>query len=498
MSALRELATRFAGVATAVVVVVGVTSAPAAIAQVVPEPAQFFPLYGYRDQPYGLDDDTRPATRTASMAEDVDVTADGSLLVADSYGTVRSIGLDGIVHDVAGENYARTRPSDTPALKTDIGILGTVAALPDGGFLVSGGVPDGIWRVGPDQSIAKLARLDSVDLALLPDGDFLASDGIAVVRRITLAGNVTKFAGGWSASGGDGGPATRASFDPGPIAALPDGGALIAEYSRVRRVRPDGVISTFARMHPGGIAVAPDQTVYISAPRSIKQFSLDGVLLRVFSFAPDFTDAPVESPNAIAVLPDGNLAFTTFDRVWLLRTDAAHQPQRSAVALRNLSVDAAGATATVEATTAGSLTLSVRRKGRQPKTVRASVPSGTSTITLGGPFSSHGQVVRTTLRDAGGRLAEDRVRAWLGPRLPMSDARALMYPLSYNFPEDYRLGRCHRFGPYRVDCMVRLNPATNDSVKCVAISRVRIRRTGIPRHTWYGCRRGFRALPFPR
>jgi hypothetical protein len=93
-------------------------------------------------------------------------------------------------------------------------------------------------------------------LAALPDGGFLVSDG-AQVRRVGVNGRIATVAG-TSLAGfhGDGGPATAARIDPGGLTAMPEGGFLIAECAnnRIRRVWPDGTITTVAGTGP----VAPD------------------------------------------------------------------------------------------------------------------------------------------------------------------------------------------------------------------------------------------------
>ena len=146
--------------------------------------------------------------------------------------------------------------------------IAALAAAADGGFLVGG--PRQVWRVGADGRIAVVAgdgkwgfsgdggpataaRLDRVDgLAAMADGGFLIADEHNdSVRRVWPDGHISTVAGSgpYTISSGDGGPATAAGLDgPSSVAALLDGGFLIAEFgaNRVRRVWPDGHISTVA------------------------------------------------------------------------------------------------------------------------------------------------------------------------------------------------------------------------------------------------------------
>jgi DNA-binding beta-propeller fold protein YncE len=88
-------------------------------------------------------------------------------------------------------------------------------------------------------------------LAFGPDGSlYIADTGTNTVLRVTPDGTVSTYAGnGRAGFKGDGGPATRAQlFEPRGLAFGPDGALYIADGAneRVRRVAPDGTISTFA------------------------------------------------------------------------------------------------------------------------------------------------------------------------------------------------------------------------------------------------------------
>src|SRR3954454_21496858 len=90
-----------------------------------------------------------------------------------------------------------------------------------------------------------------VGVTALPDGSYLiAHQASPSVRRVMPDGTITTIAGNGTAGyTGDGGPATSAQLD-GVSIAVPtaDGGYLVADPNNnaVRRVGPDGVISTVA------------------------------------------------------------------------------------------------------------------------------------------------------------------------------------------------------------------------------------------------------------
>jgi hypothetical protein len=142
--------------------------------------------------------------------------------------------------------------------------------MPDGGFLIADGGNGRVRRVWPDGHIstvagtgpvndssgdggpATAAGLDSpTSVAALPDGGFLIGEFCCRVRRVWPDGHISTVAGTGDLPGfsGDGGPATAAQLSPVTgVAVLPDGSFLIADggNGRVRRVWPDGHISTVA------------------------------------------------------------------------------------------------------------------------------------------------------------------------------------------------------------------------------------------------------------
>lgn len=145
-----------------------------------------------------------------------------------------------------------------------------VAAAPDGSVLFADAGNHRVRRVAPDGTISTLAgtgvaglsgdggRATSaelqfpLDVALMPDGGFVIADqGNAVVRRVAPDGTISTFAGtvGERGSAGDGGPATQAQLEGAfSVTVMPDGSVLISDFydARIRRVDPSGIISTFA------------------------------------------------------------------------------------------------------------------------------------------------------------------------------------------------------------------------------------------------------------
>jgi trimeric autotransporter adhesin len=97
---------------------------------------------------------------------------------------------------------------------------------------------------------------------------FVSDQYYSQVFRISASGTITTYAGnGQSGFSGDGGPATAAQLNAPSVLALDSAGNLyIADTSngRVRKVTPDGTITTLAASGGAGVAVDAAGNVYIS------------------------------------------------------------------------------------------------------------------------------------------------------------------------------------------------------------------------------------------
>jgi hypothetical protein len=156
-------------------------------------------------------------------------------------------------------------PAPAAALNEPTG----VAVMPDGGYLIADAgnarvrrvsragtittvAGNGTYAFSGDGGPATAAGLRApLGVTVMPDGGYLIADaGTARIRRVSPAGTITTVAGtGTPGFSGDGGPATAAQlYAPSGVAAMPDGGYLIADTgnSRVRRVSPNGTITTVA------------------------------------------------------------------------------------------------------------------------------------------------------------------------------------------------------------------------------------------------------------
>ena len=154
------------------------------------------------------------------------------------------------------------------------------------------------------------------------------------VRRIDATGTISTFAGG-AAHGPvvDGVPATATPLlEPTDVAVGPDGSVYIAEPDRnvVRRVDPDGIVSTFAGTgergfsgdgsvaaaaqlhHPEGVAADATGNVYIADTRNrrVRMVDSKGVIRTVAG-----ARAPLNYPRRLAVSPGGDVYIADDTRI---------------------------------------------------------------------------------------------------------------------------------------------------------------------------------------
>jgi hypothetical protein len=274
----------------------------------------------------GYNGDGKPATEAElNLPHGVAFTPSGDLLIADTLNDrIREVSPTGIISTVAGTGTAGFSGDGGPATSAMIAAPRGLAALPDGGFLIPDSDNQRIRRVWPDGTITTVAGdgtrgfagdggpavaaelAEPFGVAPLPDGGFLIADnGNNRIRRVTPDGTISTVAGdGPRSYGGDGGPGVDAALNaPHNVTPLPDGGFLIADEGnhRVRRVWPDGTITTVAGTGTAG-------------------FSGDGG---------PADQAALDGPKAMLVLPSLQgflVADSLNDRVRLVTTDLRRDP----------------------------------------------------------------------------------------------------------------------------------------------------------------------------
>ena len=260
--------------------------------------------------PGGFDGDNKPATDALLLQpQDVALGPDGSVYIADlNNNRVRRVTPDGIITTVAGNGLGGYGGDGGPAIAATVGAPQALAVGSDGSVYITSG--DRIRRVSPEGVIdcvagqpgvigalgdggpAREGRVNGPQaLAVGPDGSlYIADTGNNRVRRVSPDGIITTIAGtGGGGDSGDGGQAILAEINsPRAVAVGRDGSVYVVPNAsgqgRVRRISPDGIITTVV----GGPAL----------PGCINTYCGDGG---------PATAADFKVPEGLAVGPDGSL-----------------------------------------------------------------------------------------------------------------------------------------------------------------------------------------------
>ena len=147
---------------------------------------------------------------------------------------------------------------------------------------VGGGpVPGSVDGIGMN---ARFNRPEGV--ALAPDGSlYVADTGNYLIRKVDPSGQVTTVAG--STLGSEDGKGSAARFmGPTDLAFEPNGDLLVADFNRIRRVSPDGTVTTVALkdslgnpvkyVEVFGVLYPGDGQIYVSTIHRIDRIAQDG------------------------------------------------------------------------------------------------------------------------------------------------------------------------------------------------------------------------------
>ncbi len=260
---------------------------------------------------FGFSGDGGDARSARVSGTDVAVDRDGNLFIIDPFSyRVRKVTPDGLITTVAGAGQfsARGEGDGGPAIAAKLGSLSFGAIDGNGGLYL----PEKNGRVR-----------------------HLRADGIIE----TVAGT------GLAGFSGDGGPASEAKFNlPNAAAVGPDGSLYITDLfnHRIRKVSPDGVISTFAGRgrfggdqgpasaailnDPVGVALDGSGNLYFSesAGARIRKVDASGTIVtvagtgnpgQVSASGPDATKLDLVNPGVMAADVAGNVYFVEGLRV---------------------------------------------------------------------------------------------------------------------------------------------------------------------------------------
>ena len=248
---------------------------------------------GSRDGQYGGAEFLQPGA--------IALAPDGALIVADQVGSVVRAILP--AEDGFGSGVPLVGIEVLPRVE---GVQVTRFAGQQGA--TSGLVGDG----GP----ATRAHLNSVrGIAIDQAGNvFVADVGNNAIRRISTNGTISSLAGG-NGSGTLDGPGDQAQFRaPYRVAVDAEGTVFVSEVwnERVRRIAPDGTVSTLDGEAPGGsrpIAAQPDGSLLIARSGSILRRAPDGTISTVTRGSGTICALAVDHEGTIFVaVHQGNVA----------------------------------------------------------------------------------------------------------------------------------------------------------------------------------------------
>jgi hypothetical protein len=431
----------------------------------------------------------------------------GALLIASgsedsSGGRVRELGVDGRLRTVVRFERAGGR--------SGIGLLGDRGSR----FLAIDGWGDRVVRVrasgkterfagtgttgfSGDGGPATAARLrfgasGFVGLARTADGSVVFPDAWNNrVRRVRPDGVIETIAGigppvtgsSTCAFSGDGGPATKAGVcDPTDVLATPDGGLVVSTFDRLRRIAPDGTITTIAGRPaplflPMGLAQLPDGDILFAEADQIRRLAPDGRVESFLRFSGagddmrDFTGRQIfYRPTGIVRTAEGGLLIAAGDAYYL----APRHSRRKLVGIRGARVRRGSVALDVQLTRRARATVAVSQDGRTVARRTRTIGGGKRTLTVHGPFTARPYAVRLSLPGAGAR---DGVTLYLGTWL----RKPFMKRFSEGFEEDGFPERCRSFTSRRVDCVL------NFEGDCESVASYTLRRTGVIWRRAYGC-----------
>ena len=227
---------------------------------------------------YGYSGEDGVATSTP-LSGPIDVAVDGTdnLYIADSKNNrIRRVSASGVIRTVAGNGTGGYSGDGGAATLAQLSFAFGVAVDGAGNVYIADTLNNCIRRVSPsgiittvagsgtygfsgDGGHATLAQLSSPNgVAVDSTGNLYIADSFNDrIRRVSASGIITTVAGnGTQGYSGDGGTATSAQlYDPVAVALDGVGNLYIADFNRIRRVSPSGIITTVAAMALGATPV---------------------------------------------------------------------------------------------------------------------------------------------------------------------------------------------------------------------------------------------------
>ncbi|MBX3751485.1 MAG: immunoglobulin domain-containing protein [Opitutaceae bacterium] len=257
-----------------------------------------------------------------------------TLTLAGADGGLANVGYSGLAVDAAGYLYVSYSSYNQHKI-FKISPDGTVRPFAGSSY---GPFYDGTRQIGVnvDGQGGAAAFFEPTGLAVDAAGNVIVADtGNNTVRRITPAGTVTTLAGdpdgGPGSAGYVDGPGTTARFTrPASVAVDSAGNILVADLTTIRRIAPDGTVTTLAgsggqsgstdgngsaaRFLRPCLAVDASDTIFIGDGTTVRKLAPDGTVTTLAGAAgqPEIFDgvgsaARFISPSAVLPAGDGSV-----------------------------------------------------------------------------------------------------------------------------------------------------------------------------------------------
>jgi uncharacterized protein (TIGR03437 family) len=247
----------------------------------------------------GVGDHGPAVSATLGYPYAVTLDPQGNLYIADfAFARVRKVTPGGTITTIAGTGVNGFSGDNGPAASADLSSPTGVAVDSAGNLYIADGPNARIRRVSPNGIITTFAgngdplTLSPWQIAMDSKGNLYAADGTQTnVRKIDPSGAITLVAGnGQLGFSGDGGPAAAAMIVAIGVAVDSAGDLLIAGGGKIRKVTPDGNISTLAdgtgatdQFDGGMLSIGSDRTIYMAdtANERVVKFAADGTGMKI-------------------------------------------------------------------------------------------------------------------------------------------------------------------------------------------------------------------------
>ncbi len=236
----------------------------------------------------GIQGSDNGASATAKFSGPIGVAIDasGNIIVADTGNhRIRSISAKGVVTTIAGSSQGFTNGASATA---EFSIPRGVAIDASGNIIVADAGNHSIRSISPNGVVSTIAGSGDGDfadgasatarfsvprdVAIDASGNIIVADSInRRIRSISLSGTVTTIAGSGISGSDDGASATAKFGSLSDVAIDASGNIIVADRNnqRIRKISPEGIVSTIAGSGGRGFANGTGDTAKFDFPMGI-------------------------------------------------------------------------------------------------------------------------------------------------------------------------------------------------------------------------------------